>query len=206
MAGRSRRITRLLIILVQSLHGNGETRNALLLAGITFYQRFFLSNASAMTCSGAMSQLSGEHYQHASDLYSTPKLLGEPYRICANTVKRHVVEFNQVATDVFQHSWNVEFQEGFRRAYEEPPFNRFIGSYEGLFEDNRPYEDQLRPVYNGTANDWSQVSWSISMSRVVMLMLQAERRTGRRYDRIIVMRPDGIARLRDLPPDVPSSF
>ena len=59
---------------------------------------------------------------------------------------------------MFQHSWNPELEGGFEKVYTEPPFNTYVQSYKGEFEDNRPYEQQLRPIYAGDlANDWSQV-------------------------------------------------
>jgi len=148
----------------------------------------------ALLLAGAVSQLHGGHYQKAADLYSASNkhVLGAPFKICANTVKKHIIEFNGVPTDVFQHSWNPELEGGFRATYLAPPFNTFVKSYTGVFEDNRPYEAQLRPIYGADpAADWSQVSWSVSMSRAAMMMLQHEQANNITYDRIILVRPDG---------------
>lgn len=101
-----------------------------------------------------MSRLSGNHYQKSADLYSGPTLKGQPYRVCANTVKKHIIEANGIPTDIFQHSWNPELATGFRRSYLDPPFNQYVANYTGLFENNLPYEEMLRSLYNGS--DWSQ--------------------------------------------------
>ena len=54
---------------------------------------------NALLLAGAVSQLHGGHYQKAEDLYYVSKsTLGAPYRICANTVKKHIIEFNKVLT------------------------------------------------------------------------------------------------------------
>lgn len=64
---------------------------------------------NALLVAGAFSKPSGDHYGHAADLYSANALShGSMVRVCANTVKRHILEANGIVTDVFQHSWNPE--------------------------------------------------------------------------------------------------
>jgi len=63
----------------------------------------------ALLIAGAFSKQAGGHYGHANELYSnTTRSRGSMVRVCANTVKRHVLEANGIVTDIFQHSWNPE--------------------------------------------------------------------------------------------------
>jgi len=93
-------------------------------------------------------------------------------------VKRHVIEVNGIATDIFQHSWSMHLEGAFKEVYTQPPYNSFVGGYVGQFEDNRPYEAALKPAY--ASEDWNQASWAISMSKAVRLMLQVEEEGRRR--------------------------
>jgi hypothetical protein len=63
----------------------------------------------ALLVAGAFSRPSGDHYQRATDLYEpSARPHGSMVRVCANTVKKHILEANGIVTDVFQHSWNPE--------------------------------------------------------------------------------------------------
>ena len=158
---------------------------------------------NALILAGAMSHIKGiGHYANAEDLYkqTAVAVTGTPWTVCANTVKKHVIEHNGAVTDVFQHSWNPNLEGAFEKAYLSAPFERLVGSYTGAFEDNRPYEQNLKGVYStaDSETDWNQVSWSISMSKAAMLMFQAEVKRNVTYDRVIFMRPDVLIIGRDL--------
>jgi len=63
----------------------------------------------ALLIAGAFSKQAHGHYGHAAELYSnTTRSHLSMVRVCANTMKRHVLEANGVVTDIFQHSWNPE--------------------------------------------------------------------------------------------------
>ena len=47
----------------------------------------------------------------------------------------------------------------------------------------------------GPRLDWSQISWSLSISRAVAMMQQHEQEVNVTYDRIILVRPDGTPQL-----------
>jgi len=51
----------------------------------------------------------------------------------------------------------------------------------------------------GPRLDWSQISWSLSISRAVAMMQQHEQEVNVTYDRIILVRPDGTPLLQWLP-------
>ena len=134
------------------------------------------------------------HYETSSSMYDTTR----PYvfiQVCYHSIRKHILEANGLEdADVFIHSWSIELENQFKELY-RPKMSEF--------EDNRVYDtfvgDSIRPP--GTSVSWKEISYTISVQRAAMLMLQYENRVLREkntylnsqsslYDRVLLVRPD----------------
>ena len=179
----------------------------------------------ALLLCGAVSRV----YHHGSSL--TPQshhiYMGKshpftPVEVTGSSVMKHIVEANGGPdhVDTFIHCWNREVESRLRLVYK-------ASLRTALFEDNRPVQrKEVRGVRSNARqpsvlpnrffvrSDWRQVSWAISISRAVEMMVASCKKSNAAatalggggggggggsqcYDAVIIYRPD-VMLLRDL--------
>ena len=146
----------------------------------------------ALLVAGAVSRLPSrrhgnmQQYTTAATLYAADQ---RPFfssvKVCVASIRRHILEANPASWDVFVHSWHPDLEDTYRQAFPE--------AVSMAFEDNRPFEQSLRGVFKG--EKWPAVSFSLSVGRVAMQLLQREQMHGPKqggsgYSRVLLMRPD----------------
>lgn len=117
------------------------------------------------------------------DLYNESKRNGVPLRLIAKSVVRNLFEVNAGTWDVYTHCWcDTDQSHELLNAYSP----RVAAA---KHEDNRPYE----AVYHALLGKglWPQKSMGISISKVALLVIQAQQ-LGRRYERVVFLRSDAL--------------
>mmetsp|Transcript_11677 Transcript_11677/g.27389 ORF Transcript_11677/g.27389 Transcript_11677/m.27389 type:complete len:338 (+) Transcript_11677:167-1180(+) len=138
---------------------------------------------NAILIAGAVSRMpaprSGNgQFTDADSLYD-PSRAYSAVHVCAKAIDRHIVKANGIETDYFLHSWNIDLEHDFRKYY-----NFTMAE----FEDNRPYEKTFKPIF--PTKHWAEISFTLSVQRVVGLMLQHEVKASISYKRVVLIRPD----------------
>lgn len=167
----------------------------------------------ALVLAGAISRV----YHHGSSLtpqsqhiYMGKEFPFTPVEITGAAINKHIIQANggEASVDTFLHCWNHELESRLRAVY-----NTTLRA--DLFEDNRRVQRDFtlnsphdKMKYRGRRNflrsDWRQVSWAISISRAIGLLMKHCRRTSVAssassscYDAVIVYRPD-VMLIKDL--------
>ena len=148
----------------------------------------------ALVLTGAVSRLKHEKRSSArpaAALYVDPqKYAYTPLRVTSAGHRRHVLLANNATFDVFVHSWSHDLRANFSETYGAIG----TGHYEAVFEDAVEVETTYQQIFRaqGKKSDWRQVSWSFSMSRAALMVLNHVRlrRLGSAYERVVITRPD----------------
>ena len=145
---------------------------------------------NALLIAGAVSRLPARKHATNAGQFSTAASLydstNRPHYssvpICAASLRKHIIEANPAYWDIFLHSWNPDLEHVFRKA--------FPNSTSMVFEDNRPYEAAFAERYRNAK--WPTVSFSISVGKVAMQMMQFQQQEmgGNEYSRVLLVRPD----------------